>query len=138
MDALRPHGRQRTAHSEWHWPAFMQPHVLIDSVECGTGTAAPCSTAPTSGTGTGPKDELFDYSDEVPGEVLYMDFRQWKKTSAVPCDFGYVDHPQRFSISPSGITAEPSRRSPGADLLGLDERAAVHHERGAGHEARRR
>jgi hypothetical protein len=87
-----------------HWPAFMQPHVLIDSVEWywDRGAVFDCTD---KWYWNRADDELFDYPDEVPGEVLYMDFRQWKKTSAVPCDFGYADDPPSFRIAHTGISA---------------------------------
>ena len=45
-------------------------------------------------------------------EVLYVDFRRWKRASALPCDFGYEDDPRRFYISHTHISTEPDRRSP--------------------------
>jgi len=51
------------------------------------------------------EDELFDYPDEVPGEVMYLDFRQWKRDTTVTCDFGYDDDQDSFHTSYAGMTA---------------------------------
>ena len=119
------------------WSKWMQPRGLLDSVDelyWERGAVFDC-TDRRGGTG---RAQPVRVSGRGP-EVLYLDFRRWKRASALPCDFGYEDDPRASTISPSGITTEPTVERPVAPIvLGLDERAAVHHERGAGHEARRR
>jgi hypothetical protein len=83
----------------------MQPRGLIDSVDglyWERGAVFDCTDRRWWAR---PLHNLFEFPD---GEVLYLDFRRWKRASAMPCDFGYEDDPERFSISPSRITAEPS------------------------------
>jgi hypothetical protein len=92
-----------------YWPKFMHPRQLPELVNewyWERGAVFDCTDRGYWGR---KREELFDYSDEMFGEVAYLDFRRWKK-SLMTCDFGYQDDPERFYISYSHISAE--RRTP--------------------------
>jgi hypothetical protein len=88
-----------------HWKKFMHPKVLVDSVEWywENGAIFDCSDKWYWYLHL-EKTKVFDYPDEVPGEVMYLDLWTWKKKSDLPCDFGYEDDPSRFHITHSGIS----------------------------------
>ena len=86
-----------------HWPTFMHPFKLDPSAVWywERGALFDCTDKWYWGRA---EDELFDYPDEVPGEVMYLDLRQWKRDSTVTCDFGYDDDPGSFHITYTGIS----------------------------------
>jgi len=88
-----------------HWPKSMQPLKLPHSVEWywERGAVFDCTD---KWYWERSEDEMFDYSNEVPGEVLYLDLRQWKRDRGgdIPCGFGYDDDPASFHITYGGIT----------------------------------
>jgi hypothetical protein len=91
-----------------YWPKWMQPRGLLESVDGLYWERGAVFDSTDKAWWGRPAHNLFEFPDEVPGEVLYLDFRRWKRERPLTCDFGYEDDPQRFSVSPSGITAEPA------------------------------
>jgi hypothetical protein len=86
-----------------HWPKWMQPRGLADSLDglyWERGRVFDC----TDRSWWSRPVNLFEFPDD--GEVLYLDFRRWKRAGPLSCDFGYSDDPQRFAVTPSGISAE--------------------------------
>lgn len=88
-----------------YWRKFMQPKVLVDSVEWywENGAVFDCSDKWYWGR---ERKDLFDYPDEVPGEVMYLDLKTWKGASGLPCGFDYGENPVRFRITHSGISID--------------------------------
>ena len=88
-----------------YWSKWMQPRGLVDSVDGlywergavfdGTDRRLVGPPAPQPVRVSGRRGA-------VPG------LQTLEAGGAMPCDFGYEDDPQRFSVSPSGIRAEPS------------------------------
>jgi hypothetical protein len=98
------------------WEKWMQPSGLRDAVDewyWERGAVYDCTDKSWWGR---PAHNLFAYPDGVPGEVLYVDFRRWKRAGDLACDFGYDDDPERFYLSPTHISTErapvlPPRRA---------------------------
>jgi hypothetical protein len=86
-----------------HWPKVMHPLKLHPSAEWYWERGALFDCTGKWYWGAAEKD-LFDYPHEVPGEVMYLDLRQWKRDSTVTCDFGYDDDPTSFHIRCTGIS----------------------------------
>ena len=87
-----------------HWPKWMQPRGLVDSVDEFSWERGAVFDRTDKAWWKRPAVNLYEFPDD--GEVLYLDFRRWKREGPLSCDFGYEDDPQRFTISPSGISAE--------------------------------
>jgi hypothetical protein len=89
-----------------YWPKWMQPRGLVDSVDEFLWERGAVLDHTDKAWWSRPAANVFEFPDDGSGEVLYLDFRRWKRAGVLSCDFGYEDDPQRFSVSPSGISAE--------------------------------
>jgi Family of unknown function (DUF6625) len=89
-----------------YWEKWMQPRGLPDSIEGLYWEAGGVFDSTDKAWWARPAANLFEFPNDEPGEVLYLDFRRWKRERPLPCDFGYEDDPQRFYLSPSAISIE--------------------------------
>jgi hypothetical protein len=91
-----------------YWPKWMQPRGLLESVEGLYWERGAVFDSTDKAWWGRPAHNLFEFPDEVPGEVLYLDFRRWKRSARSRATSATRTIRSASPSRPRGSPAEPA------------------------------